>query len=133
MENKITGECFCGDVVYEYEGSLSDARSCHCSRCRKAFSSQASALAIIDSDKFNWVSGENRLTTYTGEHGYGYQFCRKCGSTLVIVHLGVVFGVTLGCLNGNPEVTLERHIFVGSKASWETIPDNAPHFTESPE
>jgi hypothetical protein len=44
-------------------------------------------------------------------------------------------GVTLGCLDGDPEISLNRHIFVGSKASWETIPnDDVPQFEKgSPE
>ena len=43
----ITGECFCGKVKYQIDGRLRDARSCHCSRCRKAFSAQASAYALV--------------------------------------------------------------------------------------
>lgn len=38
---------------------------------------------------------------------------------------GQIHGVTLGCINGDPEITLEMHIFVGSKASWETLPNDA--------
>lgn len=41
----ITGECFCGEITYQVSGKLRDAKSCHCSRCRKAFASQASAYA----------------------------------------------------------------------------------------
>ena len=40
----ITGECFCGEVRYQVTGKLHDARSCHCSRCRKAFSLQFNSL-----------------------------------------------------------------------------------------
>lgn len=127
----ITGECFCGEVKYHFHGMLRDARSCHCSRCRKAFNSQASAYALIDADKFEWLSGENLLTSYIGEQGFGLQFCCKCGSTLCGVFNGVVHGVTLGCVNGDPQVELGRHIFVGSKASWETIADDVPQYHEN--
>jgi len=127
----ITGECFCGEVKYNFDGVLQDARSCHCSRCRKAFSSQASAYALIDANNFNWVSGEKLLTSYVGMHGFGLQFCSKCGSTLCGVFNGIVHGVTLGCVNGDPEIELGRHIFVGSKASWETIAGDVPQYTEN--
>jgi hypothetical protein len=60
----IKGSCFCGSITYKVEGKLRDARSCHCSECRKAFSAQASAYALVDHDKFSWVSGENLLTSY---------------------------------------------------------------------
>lgn len=122
----ITGECFCGEIKYKIDGGLHDARSCHCSRCRKAFSSQASAYALVKEGEFEWVCGEELLTSYIGEHGFGLQFCSKCGSTLVGVYKSHVHGVTLGCINGDPQIQLSRHIYVDSKASWELIADGVP-------
>jgi len=118
----ISGGCFCGEISYEISGDLRDARSCHCSRCRKAFSAQASAYALVEPDEFRWLAGENLLSSYVGEHGFGLQFCRKCGSTLCGVFQGVIHGVTLGCVDGDPKIEIGQHIFVGSKANWEVIP-----------
>lgn len=128
----ITGECFCGEITYQINGPLRDAQSCHCSRCRKAFSSQASAYATLEPSEFQWLSGEHMLTSYVGKHGFGIQFCRQCGSTLTGVFNGVVHGVTLGCVNGNPNIELGRHIYVGSKASWEVIAEGIPQYQEGP-
>jgi len=132
MENKlkITGECFCGEIKYQVNGVLRDARSCHCSRCRKAFSSQASAYALVAPQDFKWLSGEELLTSYVGQYGFGLQFCRKCGSTLCGIYNDVIHGVTLGCVNGDPKVELGRHIYVGSKANWEIIPEGVPQYLE---
>ena len=127
---KIIGECFCGKVKYQVDGRLRDARSCHCSRCRKAFSSQASAYALVDPSKFKWLSGKDILTSYIGSHGFGLQFCSQCGSTLCGILNGVVHGVTLGCVNGDPEIEIGKHIYVGSKAQWEIIPEGVPQFNE---
>ncbi|PCK08989.1 MAG: aldehyde-activating protein [Alteromonadaceae bacterium] len=126
----ITGECFCGDIKYKIEGSLRDARSCHCSRCRKAFSSQASAYALVDAQEFEWLSGKDLLTTYSSQYGFGLQFCRQCGSTLCGTLDGSVHGVTLGCLNGDPEIEIGRHIYVDSKASWEVMPEGVIQYAE---
>lgn len=126
----ITGECFCGDVKYQVNGVLRDARSCHCSRCRKAFSSQASAYALLDPQEFEWLSGEGLLTSYDGQYGFGLQFCSNCGSTLCGTFGGRIHGVTLGCVNGDPEIELGRHIYVGSKASWEVIPEGVLQYEE---
>ncbi|OMH38059.1 GFA family protein [Motiliproteus sp. MSK22-1] len=128
----ITGECFCGNITYQIAGSLQDPRSCHCSRCRKAFSSQASAYALVNPNEFTWLSGEHLLTSYVGKDGFGLQFCKICGSTLCGIHKGIVHGITLGCVNGNPDIELGMHIYVGSKASWETIPDGIPQYEEGP-
>ena len=115
---KITGECFCGEIKYEVNGTLRDARSCHCSRCRKAFSSQASAYALVEPETFKWLSGEALHTFYVSSHGFGLKFCSKCGSTLC------------GIYNGDPRIELGRHIYVGSKASWEVIPEGVPQYLE---
>jgi len=126
----VSGECFCGEISYEVSGGLRDARSCHCSRCRKAFSAQASAYALVNADEFKWLTGEHLLTSYVGEHGFGLQFCSKCGSTLCGTFEEVIHGVTLGCVNGDPKIEIGHHIFVGSKANWEVIPDGITKFDE---
>ena len=104
----INGSCFCGAVTYKIEGKLKDARSCHCSMCRKAFSSQASAYALVNEREFTWLSGKNLLTSYESSIGMGLQFCSKCGSTLCGLNKGKVHGVTLGCINGDPDIELKR-------------------------
>ncbi len=126
----ITGECFCGSVTYVIRGTLQDARSCHCSRCRKAFSSQASSYALVNSADFEWIQGAELLTTYESRDGFGLQFCSKCGSTLCGIYHGSIHGVSLGCVNGNPGIEVGYHIYVGSKAAWETIPDGVKTYHE---
>lgn len=127
----ITGECFCGEVKYQLDGMLRDARSCHCSRCRKAFSSQASAYALVESQEFKWLAGEDLLTSYVGKQGFGLQFCRRCGSTLCGIFNDTIHGLTLGCVNGDPDIQIGRHIYVGSKAKWEVIPEGVLQYEES--
>ncbi|MEO0434273.1 MAG: GFA family protein [Cyanobacteria bacterium J06656_5] len=128
----ITGECFCGQIKYQIDGKLRDARSCHCSRCRKAFSAQASSYALVDADDFTWLAGEHLLTSYLSQQGFGLQFCKICGSTLCGIYKGQVHGVTLGCLNGDPDVEIGMHIYVGSKARWEVIPEAVTQFEAGP-
>lgn len=128
----VTGECFCGKVTYQIDAPLRDARSCHCSRCRKIFSAQASAYAEVAPGAFTWLTGEDLLNTFDTGNGFGVRFCGNCGSTMVGVHQGEVHGVTLGCVNGDPDVEIGMHIFVGSKAAWEKLPENVVQFEEGP-
>ncbi|GAB3377021.1 GFA family protein [Spongiibacter taiwanensis] len=125
---RLSGECFCGDIAYEITGPVFDARSCHCSRCRKVFSAQASAYALVNADDFRWLRGSEHLTTYASQQDYGLQFCKRCGSTLCGIYQGKVHGITLGCLNEDPQIQIGKHIFVGSKASWEVMPEGVPQF-----
>ncbi len=127
----VYGACFCDAVRYKIAGKLRDARCCHCSSCRKAFNAQASAYALVATEEFSWVSGENLLTLYESSHGKGLLFCRLCGSTLCGTYKGEITGVTLGCVEGDPEIEIVMHLFVASKASWEIIPEGVTQYPSS--
>jgi hypothetical protein len=128
----LTGECFCGRIAYQVTAPLRNARSCHCSRCRKAFSGAGSAYAEVEPGSFTWLRGESNLTSYDSAPGWGLSFCTTCGTTLCGRYEGRVHGVTLGSVNGDPGVEIEMHIFVGSKAPWDHIGGDAPQFVEGP-
>ncbi len=74
------------------------------------------------------MSGQELLTSYIGKHGFGLQFCRQCGSTLCGTFKGLLHGVTLGCVNGDPKIEIGQHIYVGSKANWEIIPEGVTQY-----
>ncbi len=82
--------------------------------------------------EFKWLSGEELLTSYVGVHGYGLQFCKACGSTLCTVYKDEILQVSLRCVNGEPDIEIGQHIFVGSKASWEVMPEGVTQFDEWP-
>lgn len=129
----VEGGCFCGAVRYEIQGALREGRSCHCSRCRKAFSAQSSAYAEVPEGSVRWVQGEELLTHYATHPPFGLAFCGRCGSTLCGTLEGKVHGVTLGCVDGDPGVEIGMHIYVGSKAAWEVMPEGVVAFVEGPD
>jgi hypothetical protein len=129
----LTGGCFCGRVRYSVSGPLRSGRSCHCSRCRKAFSGAGSAYAEVAPGSFSWITGADNLTNYESTPGWGLCFCRTCGTTLCGTQEGKVHGVTLGSVDGDPGVQIDMHIFVGSKAPWDHIGGIAPQYSEMPE
>jgi hypothetical protein len=132
MKPMITGSCACGAISYRIEGELFSGRSCHCRNCRKAFSAQASSCALVNPDEFSWVSGEGLLTSFINEAGAGLQFCSVCGSTLCDIVEGKVHGVTLGCVDGDPDISIDMRIYVGDKAKWEVIPEGVVQYEEGP-
>lgn len=119
----ITGECFCGAVSYVIKGTIESPRSCHCSRCRKAFSAQASAYGLIRKEQFEWITGNDLLIQYVGKQGFGLSFCQICGSTLCGTYNGKIHGITLGCLNGEPKLDAIVHLHLDSRAKWESCPN----------
>ena len=90
----LSGGWFCGRVRYRISAPLSPGRSCHCSRCRKAFSGAGSAYAEVEPGSLSWVTGAENLTQYESTPGWGLCFCKTCGSTLCGMHEGAVHGVT---------------------------------------
>jgi hypothetical protein len=126
----LTGGCFCGRVRYSIAAPLRAARSCHCSRCRKAFSGAGSAYAEVQPGSFAWTSGADNVTRHESAPGWGLAFCRTCGTTLCGWYRDEIHGVTLGSVDGDPGVSIEKHIFVGSKAPWDHIGGDAPQYTE---
>ncbi|MGH8178762.1 MAG: GFA family protein [Steroidobacter sp.] len=128
----LNGGCLCGRIRYRIESPLGPGRSCHCSRCRKAFSGAGSAYSEVMPGSFSWVSGEENLTFHETVPGWGLCFCRTCGTTLCGTNAGKVHGVTLGSVDDDPGVKIEMHIFVGSKAPWDHIGGDAPQFTDLP-
>jgi len=127
----IQGGCFCATVRYQIDGSLTRARACHCSRCRKAFSGASSAYAeVADPAQFRWLAGEDKVRYFTSEQGWGLGFCGECGSTLCGVYQGEIHGITLGSVEGDPGVEIEAHYFVDSRAPWDHIGGTAPQFAE---
>ena len=128
----LEGGCFCGVVRYRISAPLGPARSCHCSRCRKAFSGAGSAYSEVAPQSFTWTAGKENLTTLSSQGGFGLAFCQTCGTTLAGLYEGEVHGITLGPVDGDPGVEVGMHIFVGSKAPWDHIGGSAPQFSEQP-
>jgi hypothetical protein len=128
----VKGSCSCGKVSYEIDGKLHDAASCHCSICRKASGSQSSSVALFPSGKFSWLSGKELLSHYKSSEDMGTYFCSVCGSPLAGAYKGEVGWVTLGCVEGDPGIKVEKHIFMGSKALWETNPSDVLQYEEFP-
>jgi hypothetical protein len=127
----IRGGCYCGAVRYEVHGKLFGGRSCHCSRCRKAYSGAGSTHARVNPGEFRWTAGEESVRYFPSARD-GHGFCGSCGSTLCGVQNGVVDVITLGTVDGDPGVSIDVHFFVGSKAVWDEIGGNAPRFEEWP-
>jgi hypothetical protein len=128
----ITGACLCGAVRYEIRGTIPDAGSCHCLMCRRSHGAAFATFGTVDPADFHWTCGEEFVSVYESSPGEGRLFCSICGSKLGASENGVVNSVTLGTVDGDPEIRPRSHIFVGSKASWYEINDDLPQFEDWP-
>jgi hypothetical protein len=135
LENhRLHGGCLCGSVRYDIDASLGTVEHCHCSMCRKAHGAAFSTNAVVATSAFHVTSGADVIAEYASSPTRRKCFCSKCGSQLFIRRLDQpeVTVVTLGTIDGDPGARPERHVFVASKAVWDTSADSLPWFNVYP-
>ena len=122
----LRGSCLCGAIRFESKGLHSKIGFCHCSRCRKCSGGGYGAGIKVGYADLTFLSGQELLTS-----GPKHSFCRICGSPMPDANPAkTMYDVPVGCLDGDPPLAIGDHIFVGSKASWDVIGDDAPQHAE---
>lgn len=129
------GACLCNKVEFEITGELGSTAHCHCSQCRKAHGSAFGSYANIKKDQLRWVKGLPMVKYFPSSENVLRGFCQNCGSNLLWIsktHQEAI-SMLLGSieLDESQHVTVDRHIFVGSKANWFEIGDSIPQSDQS--
>ena len=118
----LSGSCNCGAVRFTLKPE-DRATACHCGQCRKQSGSY-------------WMSGQTHMDdlTVTGELRW-YEasptakrgFCPTCGCWLFWkAHDEDKISYSLGVIDGDTGLKLQRHIFTGDKGDYYDIADGAP-------
>ena len=129
----MRGRCLCGQVEFEIEGDLSKIYQCHCSLCRKQGGSSSNSAIIVEARNFRWIAGQEHISSYVRATGFRSDFCARCGSPVPNpVGTMAYYGVPAGLLEDGANLEFGAHLFVGSKASWDMIPDNGPQYETMP-
>ncbi len=119
----IKGECNCGTVCFELNTSVEDVFICHCSICRRSTGGTGIAVTIVSNDNFVWLGGSKFVKTWCKpNHDWQTSFCSICGSAVPGKNDddNLYVPVSLLC-SGTENLKVSHHLFVSSKASWETI------------
>lgn len=128
----IRGSCLCGGVTWQVSGKLDQMVHCHCSMCRKAHGAAFSTYARSSASGFKWLRGEERIVRYESSVGFVRPFCSTCGSVVPGPGGGEHMFLPAGCLDGDPGVRPQAHIFTASRAPWHQILDDLPRFDAYP-
>ena len=118
----LNGSCNCGAVTFTLIPE-DRATACHCGQCRKQSGSY-------------WMSGQTHLDdlTLSGEVRW-YEasptakrgFCPVCGCWLFWkAHDEDKISYSLGVIDGETGLKLQRHIFTADKGDYYDIADGAP-------
>jgi hypothetical protein len=132
-DQRLMGQCYCGEVRYQVQDAFVYAANCHCSQCRRTTGSAFKPFAGIEREKLTVVQGAGGLLIVGEPEGHDAH-CAACGSLLYsVVRDGAFVHVAMGTLVDAPAIRPNKHIFVGSKAPWFEITDDLPQFQEFPE
>lgn len=103
-----TGQCFCGAVEIQVEGSPEAMGYCHCRSCRSWSGGPVNAFTLWKPEAVRVTRGAEHLRMFAKTPLSERQFCDKCGGHLMANHppLGLVdvFAATLPGLEFTPVV-----------------------------
>ncbi|MAM88590.1 MAG: aldehyde-activating protein [unclassified Hahellaceae] len=129
----MKGQCLCGAVSFEIEGKLPNLYQCHCSLCRKVTGAAANAATIVAESAFRWLSGQDRIRSFSRSTGYRSDFCSVCGSPVPNkLNVKDRFWVPAGLLDDARDLAVAVHIHLTSAAAWEHDAQRCLHWPEGP-
>ena len=134
MNVKRSGSCLCGEINYEIDGHFESFYLCHCDYCRKDTGSAYAANLFSTTAKINWRSGKNKISQFTlPQSRHSKHFCSICGSAVPSLQMDSnLLVVPAGSLNDEVLIRPTAHIFISSKASWETELESIPEISGPP-
>ena len=127
----MRGSCNCGRVRFRIDGQIGPVGQCHCSKCRKASGTDGNAVFYTGADSLEIEQGAAAITVYS-DGNWASAFCAHCGCPVPNrAPNGKIWFVPAGAMDDDiGQAGYAAHIFVGSKAPWVRICDDAPQFVD---
>lgn len=127
-----SGSCRCGHLRYRFEGPFGPVANCHCVFCRRVHGAAFTTVALVDPDRFTWLSPVENASIYTTPQGAVRYFCGQCASPIFnyspILELGALLTNSLD----SPQPAPWLHANLESKLPWLLISDGLPQFQTWP-
>ena len=128
----LEGSCLCGGVRFAVDGPIRGIGQCHCSLCRKASGTNGTMVFVVPAAGFRWLEGEDRILTWKLRETYSSVRCRRCGSPVPASFDGKHVWVPPGLMDDALDSRLALHHHVASKADWDVIDEDLPHYDAYP-
>ena len=130
----LRGSCLCGAIRYELTHAPSWSVCCHCSRCRKTSGTAFAANLFVPLEALRYIAGAEHLRSFKPPEAerFIHAFCGICGATLPSDNQAYGLAVVpMGSLDDDPGLSPRAHIWVDSRAPWDTITDDLPQHPEA--
>ena len=134
-EEKSTGGCLCGAVMYEAVGEPAYTAHCCCSSCRKASGADHITLAFYTTGQVS-ISGEVAefgVEADSGNTNYR-QFCPACGSRLFARNSARenMIGIQAGTMDQMHGIKPRVVVYASEKREWDNFNPDLPQFEKMP-
>lgn len=122
--------CLCGSIQFALDGNVTDIIHCHCSLCRKASGSAYATNGFINAQDLKLTDQNNTLTFYQSSEGKRKYFCKSCGTPIYSSNTlsPERYRLRLGAVDSDISERPISHNFVTSKANWEDLNAELPHY-----
>lgn len=129
----MNASCLCGQVKLEIKTAFISSSICHCQQCQKSHGAANAAYGVALKSDVEWLSGKKRVRKFASSERVRRGFCKDCGTNIYFYHKDHPnhLDIPLAILDSDPSITPQCHIFVKSKADWDSILDDLPQHSES--
>ena len=126
MKILLEGGCLCGEIRYKVNGTVIDARYCHCRICQRASGAPAVAWLTVSVQSFSYLQGTPSVF-HSSAHSQR-EFCGRCGTQLVFRRTEdpVTVDITIASLDDPSLIEPEYHIWRESRILWFETRDTLP-------
>lgn len=130
----MKGQCLCAAVEFELDTPVPNLYQCHCSLCRRVSGSASNSALIIPAAQFHWIKGAQSISHFENSSGFKSDFCASCGSPLPnLTREDQCYWVPVGLLDDSEQLSIAAHLYIGSKARWDSPAASGEHFDEMPD
>jgi len=128
----IKGSCLCGEVEYEFNGSINEVAVCHCNQCKRAQGTPFATNAPIELEKCKFTNDSGSIKTYFSSPNKKRVFCDTCGTPLYSQRTDMpeIIRLRLGTVTEGhiPEPSYE--IYCESKSDWFSANTDRPKYEQ---
>lgn len=126
----MRGGCLCGAVRFEGRLPTKFVAHCHCLNCTRAHGAGCVTWAGFSADRFEVVTGVERVSRYRAETGATRSFCSSCGTTMLYESerwAGQVH-VAVACMDDELDRLPTGHVYADRARPWCPITDDLPRY-----
>lgn len=118
----MKGSCLCGAITFDVNAPLGAVTACHCGQCRKVTGHHSAAVPA----KWSEIDLRGTPRWYESSSGARRGFCATCGSYLFWEEYDGLAYISAGAFDGKTGLTMDGHIFYGSKGDYYRATDGLP-------